>query len=576
MADKFILGFPISEKTASSVMFQDGTNVGIGTDSPLSILHAKGGSIATPSSASDFITNATARLVVNHSNEYGAYIGYLNSTNDATGIQSSKSNGVTTPLSLNPYGGNVGIGTDSPAEKLDVAGAIMSTGGITGHGANRTTISQEGANGAFWQSYGADSSTYGTFTLRQASSDFSLVRTPLIIDSSQNATFTGSVTTGSILTIKGASPYVQWINAAGTRLGYIQHNATDLIYNADTGIHKFNQNSTFAGDVSATGNLNTSRTIKVQNLNSGTIAQARFVAESDSGNIQLKAVSSTNSTYGTTDCGVINCDTMSGGLKFAHNDVTRMLIDSSGFVTIKNAPSTTDASLTLQNQTEISVNETVGYLNFSSTDTSTSSSGGVGGIGVFGEEAFNTSFTPTYMSFYTHERTNNDGTVRGNVTERMRITSAGILEKSGNNTSARILPANDGQGYIGESAKRWNALYATNGTIQTSDVREKEEIKPTQLGLNFVNDLNPVSYKWIDNERLDAGKDKRNHQGLIAQEVAKTLEKHGVDKNEFGGLDIQKTDKYDDFHGMSYEQLLAPMIKAIQELKAEIELLKAR
>ena len=69
-------------------------------------------------------------------------------------------------------------------------------------------------------------------------------------------------------------------------------------------------------------------------------------------------------------------------------------------------------------------------------------------------------------------------------------------------------------------------------------------------------------------------KDKRSHQGLIAQEVAETLEKHGVDKNEFGGLDIQKTDKYNDFHGMSYEQFIAPMIKAIQELKAEIEILK--
>ena len=80
----------------------------------------------------------------------------------------------------------LGIGTTSPAEKLDVAGAIISTGGITGHGANRTTISQEGVNGAFWQSYGANSSTYGTFTLRQASSDFSLVRSPLKIDSAGN------------------------------------------------------------------------------------------------------------------------------------------------------------------------------------------------------------------------------------------------------------------------------------------------------------------------------------------------------------------------------------------------------
>ena len=34
--------------------------------------------------------------------------------------------------------GNVGIGTTAPSEKLSVSGAIISTGGITGHGANRT------------------------------------------------------------------------------------------------------------------------------------------------------------------------------------------------------------------------------------------------------------------------------------------------------------------------------------------------------------------------------------------------------------------------------------------------------
>ena len=161
----------------------------------------------------------------------------------------------------------------------------------------------------------------------------------------------------------------------------------------------------------------------------------------------------------------------------------------------------------------------------------------------------------------------------GNNT-RMVITSLGILEKKGDSTTARIIPETDGVGYLGESSHRWNAVYASVGTIQTSDVREKTEIKSTQLGLDFVNDLNPVSYKWIKNERLDASKDKRNHQGLIAQEVAETLEKHGVNKNDFGGLDIQKTDKYDDFHGMSYEQLVAPMIKAIQELKAKVDKLE--
>lgn len=91
--------------------------------------------------------------------------------------------GITTDSS-----GNVGIGTSSPVEKISVAGAVAVTGGITGHGANRTTVSQEGANGAYWQSYGANTSTVGEFSLRQASSDFSVQRTAMRIDASGRVT----------------------------------------------------------------------------------------------------------------------------------------------------------------------------------------------------------------------------------------------------------------------------------------------------------------------------------------------------------------------------------------------------
>ena len=99
-------------------------NVGIGTTAPGSVLHVKGGSVTTPANASAFITNATSRFVVNHSNEYGSYIGYANTSNDAIAIQSARSNGTTGVLSLNPYGGNVGIGTTSPGYKLDLNGDV--------------------------------------------------------------------------------------------------------------------------------------------------------------------------------------------------------------------------------------------------------------------------------------------------------------------------------------------------------------------------------------------------------------------------------------------------------------------
>jgi|GEM_PF-3319286 len=156
--------------------------------------------------------------------------------------------------------------------------------------------------------------------------------------------------------------------------------------------------------------------------------------------------------------------------------------------------------------------------------------------------------------------------------------SFSIVPSSASST-VRIQPDVDNNAYLGLINRRYIAVYAVNGSIQTSDIREKTEIKTIKLGLDFINDLNPVSYKWKDCKRLQGYeniKDERNHQGLIAQEFAETLEKHGINKNEFGGLDIQKTEKYDDFHGMTYSQLIAPMIKAIQEQQTIIEDLKSR
>ena len=46
--------------------------------------------------------------------------------------------------------------------------------------------------------------------------------------------FTGNLTTNGVLTIQTANPYIQWNNAAGTRLAYIQH-STNLVMNADSG-----------------------------------------------------------------------------------------------------------------------------------------------------------------------------------------------------------------------------------------------------------------------------------------------------------------------------------------------------
>ena len=119
-------------------------------------------------------------------------------------------------------------------------------------------------------------------------------------------------------------------------------------------------------------------------------------------------------------------------------------------------------------------------------------------------------------------------------TERMRITSAGYIAAVGTSSSARIIPNTDNVGYLGQSTNRWQAVYAVNGTIQTSDSRLKTEIAESNLGYEFIKSLRPVSYKWIDGgdnlSRNEEGElvhtdvpGRRNHYGFIAQEVKEAL-----------------------------------------------------
>ena len=411
---------------------QEGANVGIGTDSPLSILHAKGGSIATPSSASDFITNATARLVVNHSNEYGAYIGYLNSTNDATGIQSSKSNGVTTPLSLNPYGGNIGIGTDSPSAKLHVKDD-------TGTEVTLLQLESSYNNPSGNKSIAWSDATNDTGRI---SVDYTSPMSKMRFGSLYNSGYQ----TSDLMVIQGDGNVGIGTPTPGAKLDVI-------------------------------GNVDATTTIKVKNTNSGSDATARFVAESDSGNIQLKAVSSTNSTYGTTDCGVINCDTMSGGLKFAHNDVTRMTITSGGSVGINVTPSSVWSSFWKPLQIN-SGSAIAGYTSGTSTATSISTNNVTVGNTYI---AYNKYLVDGAASLYLqdvdgeHSWYNAPSGTAGDAiayTERMRILSTGGITFNGDTSTSNALDDYEEGTFTG---------YTTGGTSNISSLVYSEGIY-TKIG----------------------------------------------------------------------------------------------
>ena len=121
----------------------------------------------------------------------------------------------------------------------------------------------------------------------------------------------------------------------------------------------------------------------------------------------------------------------------------------------------------------------------------------------------------------------------------------------------------------------------------SSDARIKKNVEKTTLGLNFVNELNPVTFnmrkseEWdndlkkeqawfknIDSSRDIDDKDKKI--GFIAQEVKACLDKYNVD------CDIHSVQEDSKIEGIDYSRLVVPLVKAVQELSAKVTELEAK
>jgi|TARA_B100000287_G_scaffold148370_1_gene140094 hypothetical protein len=160
---------------------------------------------------------------------------------------------------------------------------------------------------------------------------------------------------------------------------------------------------------------------------------------------------------------------------------------------------------------------------------------------------------------------------------------------SGANTGS-IYPASSysgpfgGQYYgsdLGTSSKRYANLYVGNVT-EYSDENSKNTIEDAVLGLDFINELRPVSYKY--NETNDyTGTDEdgaptgskagvRKHYGFIAQEVKQVLDDMSVSDEDFAG----HVADYGAGESLRYREIFITAIKAIQELSTQISDLTAR
>ena len=120
---------------------------------------------------------------------------------------------------------------------------------------------------------------------------------------------------------------------------------------------------------------------------------------------------------------------------------------------------------------------------------------------------------------------------------------------------------------LGTSIVRFDDIYATNGTIQTSDQQEKNTITDSDLGIDFIKRLTPKSY--IFNGKT------RTHYGLIAQDVETVLSDISKPTSGFAGFikdDISEEQDGSEYrYGLRYGEFIAPLIQAVKDQQATID-----
>lgn len=106
------------------------------------------------------------------------------------------------------------------------------------------------------------------------------------------------------------------------------------------------------------------------------------------------------------------------------------------------------------------------------------------------------------------------------------------------------------------------AAYATTGWYTTSDARIKDNIAPIQSGLSIITSLNPVRFSYKRDKKSSA-----NHSGFVAQEVESIIPDAVSNSGMAEGA-------VKDIKSVSYSDIVPYLVKAIQELKTEIDALK--
>ncbi len=221
------------------------------------------------------------------------------------------------------------------------------------------------------------------------------------------------------------------------------------------------------------------------------------------------------------------------------------------------------------------------------SNTTGSENTALGGSSLFSNISGTNNVVCGYHSLYTSTGSNN--TALGAYTD---VTPGSLTNSTALGYNAIVDASNKVR--IGNTAV--TSIGGQVGWTTFSDGRYKKDIKENVPGLEFINNLRPVTYtvnvKGL-NEYYNKGKTqvtdndvtintanaemkeaedaagKIIYNGFVAQEVEQAAKKLNF---EFRGVD--KPDDKDGLYGLRYDNFIAPLVKAVQELSKQNDELK--
>jgi hypothetical protein len=155
------------------------------------------------------------------------------------------------------------------------------------------------------------------------------------------------------------------------------------------------------------------------------------------------------------------------------------------------------------------------------------------------------------------------------------LGSAEFITDGGNQIlmmDSNLIPFNDNDDGLGSSAYRWTSLWAIDGTINTSDLTLKKNIKPLHYGLDTLMNVETISYQWKDSP-FDDKKIGFSAQNLkeIIPEVVRDYDVVVTDEETNSKIKVPSTRL-----GVYYSDMIPITVKAIQELKTKNDALESK